>query len=258
MITLAPLFERRNRALWIAGGAAFAFAALASAPASLAALLAEGASHRIEAGAAEGTIWRGEISSVSYDKFEIGTLVWRVRPSRLLAGRLVAEFSTDGGALSSQGGISLSPARAEFRDVTARFNLASIRQYTFFGARYQGSVSLAVKRLALSAGGCLADDARVATDALDTMARRWSGGTFPLQGDVKCVGDKLIATLGGENAEGAIDFVASVSPDFAYSIDFSAEPRRAEIGEALRRAGFEGDGARLSWRAVGQLKGLSS
>jgi hypothetical protein len=52
--------------------------------------------------------------------------------------------------------------------------------------------------------------------------------------------------------------IVSVKPDLSYTINLTAEPAREEIGDALRVFGFEGEGEKLSWRAVGKLKGLRS
>ncbi len=258
MKPLTLLFSPANRTLWIAGAASFFASALANAPASLGAAIATRNAPLLEISGAKGTIWRGQIKDVVYNRILIGDVAWRLDPLGLLTGRLVADATSEGGALNAKGRVSISPTTIEIRNATALFNLSAIRQYTFFGARYQGSARLAAKSLALSKTGCRAEGASVSTDALDTLAKQWSGAALPLAGDVGCDGGKLNLTLAGKGEDGAVRIEVSVAPDLAYTMTFMAEPRRDEVSRTLRLFGFEGDGDRLSWRAVGQLKGLSS
>ncbi|MFZ5617124.1 MAG: type II secretion system protein N [Pseudomonadota bacterium] len=258
MKKLSSPFSRDNRPLWIAGGAAFLLSAVANAPASLAAAIATANSPLLTIGGAKGSIWRGEWSRVVYNRILIGDIEYRLEPAGLLAGRIVADASSSNGALAGKARISFSSFSVELKDATAQFNLSAIRQYTFFGARYQGTASLRAKSMALTRKGCRAQRAEVSTNALDVLAKQWSGAAFPLAGEIECVEGKLNLTLAGRNADGGARVDISISPDLAYTMTMTAEPKRAEVGDALRLFGFEGEGARLSYRAVGQLKGLSS
>jgi len=258
MKRLSPLFAARRRPFWLAGGAAFLIGALAAAPASIAAAIAERAAPLLEIGTVRGTVWRGEFSDVVYNHILIGDVSYRVEPLRLLTGRIVADAASREGALLARGEIALSPSSIEIRDAAAEFNLGSIRQYTFFGARYQGTARIRARSLMLSRRGCRADEAKVSTDALDALARQWSAAPFPLAGDIRCEGGRLNLALAGENGGGGARIEASVAPDLSYALTLVAEPKRADLSEALRIFGFEGDNARLSYRAAGRLKGLNS
>lgn len=258
MKKISALFSQENRPLWIAGAAAFFASALVNAPASLSAAIATANAPLLTIGGAKGTIWRGEWSHVIYNRILIGDIRYSLKPTRLLAGRLVADASSRDGALTAKARISLSPFAVDLKDATAHFNLSAIRQYTFFGARYEGSASFRAKSLTLTRMGCRAEAAQVSTNALDVIAKQWSGGVLPLAGEIECADGKLNLTLAGRNQDGGARMEVSVAPDLAYTMTLTAEPQRAEVGDALRLFGFEGEGARLSYRAVGQLKGLSS
>lgn len=258
MIFLKKAFARENRPLWLAGSGAFLAAALAGAPASLAASILEANAPLLEIGAASGTLWRGEFSGVYYNSVNLGRIGYRLSPVRLLAGRLAVDATSTDGALTGKGKLSLTPSGFELKDASAQFNLSAIRKYTFFGARYQGVATLAAKSLALSRRACKAEEARLSTTMLDGLARQWSGATFPLQGGFECKDGDLVLTLAGNSNDGAMRLEAAIAPDLSYRMTFAAEPARAEIGVALRQFGFEGDNSQLSLHAVGKLKGLSS
>ena len=255
---IAALFGGRNRVLWIAGAASFTIAAIVTAPATLAEAIAEKNAPLLSIGAANGTVWRGGFSDVSYNGVLLGDLSFNVRPLALLTGRIAADMSMRDGALSAKGRVAISPSRIEVRDATAIFNLGAIRQYTFFGARYEGAAGLKAKMLSLSKSGCEADSAVVSTDVLDTLAKQWSGKTFPLSGTIACKGGGFDLALSGASEDGTATVDVTVAPDFNYTLTFTAEPTRDEAAAALRQFGFEEISGRLSWRAVGRLKGLNS
>lgn len=251
-------FAPKNRLLTFAGLCVFILGVVAAAPASLAAMILQGSSPLLDIGGSTGTIWRGSFSNVAYNNINLGEIRFSLKASGLVAGRAIIDIATGGGALSSKGRVSLSPFDAELRDANARFDLSAIRQYTFLGARYQGVVDLSLSSIILSRNGCKVGSATVSTTMLDSMARQWSGAAFPLEGGVECVDGKLVLSLSGENGGGSLQFSSALSPDFSYMLEFDAKPKRAEIGEALRQFGFEGDNTQMTLRAVGRLRGLSS
>jgi general secretion pathway protein N len=258
MNLLKKALARENRMLLMAGGGAFFFAAVAGAPSSLAASILEANAPLLEIGASTGTLWRGEFANVTYNSIDLGRIGYRLAPVRLITGRLAADMTSADGALTGKGGVSLTPSGFELKEVSAQFNLGAIRKYTFFGARYQGVATLSAKSLSLSKRGCKAEEARLSTTMLDGLARQWSGGALPLQGAFECKDGNLFLSLSGRSNDGAMRLETAVAPDLSYTMVFTAEPKRAEVGAALRQFGFEGDNAQLSLRAVGKLKGLST
>lgn len=258
MKVMASLLAPRNRSLLAVGAGAFLISALANAPASIAASLAVRASPLLEIGGAAGSLWRGELTNVSYDGISLGKIAFRLEPFGLLTGKIVARVASGGGALTARGKVAISPSSIDLRDAAGEFNLSAIRRYTFFGARYSGLARLSAKRLKLSKSDCRAEDASVSTNALEALTSQWRADALPLAGDIQCADGKLKVTLAGENADGLAKLEAVVAPDLSYAMTFTASSRRADIGEALRLFGFEGDSANLSYRAVGRLKGLTS
>lgn len=258
MTRFPPLLAPQNRLLTIAGASAFLIAAIFTAPASLGAAVMESNMPLLDFGGAKGTIWRAQFSNVYYDGIDLGAVTYAIKPAALLGGSVVADLTSGGGALSLKSRVSVSPRGFEMKDARGRFNLASIRRYTFFGAPYQGVAEFSARSLSFSRRRCQAEDVKVSTDMLSGMAKQWSGAAIPLQGVAECRDGKLVLTLSGESSDGAVRINAAVAPDFAYAMDLTAAPKREEIGVALRQFGFEGENAQLSWRAVGKLKGLSS
>ena len=258
MSRLKRLFARENRLLWFAGAGAFCLAALAGAPASLLADALEAGTPLLEIDGAEGSIWRGEFAEVSYNSADLGRIAYRLKPAQLLVGRLAADATSADGALVGRGSLALSPFGFKAAKISAQFDLTAIRRYTFFGAPYQGLATLTAQSLEFSKDGCKAVDAKVTTTMLDSVARGWSGGPMPLNGGVDCKDGKLMLTLAGSNADGAVRVEASFAPDLAYAMTVAVEPKRAEVGVALRQLGFEGDNAQMSLRAAGKLKGVTS
>ncbi len=246
------------RSLWASGAIAFVVAAIAAAPAELAAIVAEDRAPLLEITKAKGSLWRGAFEDVVYGGVLVGDVDYSLDPLGLLIGQVVADVTSKDGALTASGRISASGSRVVLKDLTAVFSLAAIRQYTFYGAPYQGSARLEAKTLSLSRSGCAAEGASVSTSALDGLTRRWSGEAFPLAGDIKCVDGALQFALAGDGTDGSVRMNVAVATDFTYKMTLIAEPRRTEVAQTLRLFGFEGDGDALSYRAVGQLKGFSS
>ncbi len=246
------------RKLWIIGASAFLISAIAGAPASLVAALAVKQSPLLQIGASEGTLWRGSYSGVVYNRVPVGDIAYEVKPLGLLAGKVVIDASSVRGALQGKARLALSTGAVEFRNTKAQFDLGAIRQYTFFGARYQGVARIDAKSLRLSRTGCHTEEARVQTNAFDTLAKQLSGAEFPLAGDVQCLDGKLRLSLGGRNDQATVNIEVSLAPDLTYAMALKAAPKRPEISNALRVFGFEGDGDELSWNAVGRLRGLKS
>lgn len=258
MTQSARKFPRVDRALALIGAASFLIAGMSTAPASLLAAVATRAAPLLSIGGAEGTVWRGAFTDVAHDGIHLGRVDFRLSLLSLFAARIGADLTVSGGALDAKARVTASRDRIGIENARARFNLAAIRRYTIFGLRYQGTADVTAKRISLSRRFCAADDARIATTALDGIARRWTGEGMPLAGVASCEEGVLVISLAGENREGGVTLTTRVSPDFAYKMAVTAAPRRDEMRAALRAFGFLEDNAALSYLASGRLKGLTS
>jgi len=247
-----------RRRLALAALAGFLIAVVSFAPAGLVAAAITRASPLAAIAGAEGSVWRGRLKGYSHNGVLIGDVSYRLHALPLLIGRLSFDASSENGALVGAARVRLTPASAELRDVSATFNLGAIRRYTFFGVRYQGSASLKAGRLRMARNACAADEAAISTTAFDALARRWSGGAFPMAGAVECRNGALVATLKGDGADGAADMTVTLLPDFRYALTVAARPRRPEVSRALEIFGFEKEGEGLTYEAAGALKGLTS
>lgn len=249
---------RGLRPLAVAALAGFVVAFIAFAPASLAAYAVTRAAPLTTIAGAEGTLWRGRLIGYAHNGVLIGDIDYRLHALPLILGRLAIDARSARGALDGAARVEISPGAVYLKDVSATFNLGAIRNYTFFGVRYQGAATLTANRLRLTRTGCVAEAARIATSAFDALARRWSGGAFPMAGPVACQDGALVATLNGEGADGAAELRVSVRPDLSYSLAVDARPRRPDVSRALEFFGFQNAGDGLSYEAAGILKGLSS
>lgn len=254
----APSSWRGRRALIALGLAGFLASLVAGAPASLAASIIESRSPLVKIADARGTIWKGEFRSLAYNNILIGDVAFAVRPASLLLGQFSADVESRNGALNATGDVALSRRAATLRNVDARFNLGAVRQYTFFGARYQGEAAIKAARLILAPRTCIAEGVEISTNALDAMARQWSGRGFPMSGAATCEEGGLKLALAGSTPDGKATIEALVRPDLTYVLKAAAEPTRRDVGDALRMFGFEPKAQGLTYEAAGVLKGLSS
>jgi hypothetical protein len=252
----ASVTEKRRFATIAA--ACFAAAAASQAPAGVGAWALKRAAPLLSVTGADGTIWRGRLTGVSYNGVFIGDIGYRLSPLALFLGRIGVDAQSAGGALSGRARVTLTPGGADFRDVDAEFNLGAIRQYTFFGARYQGLARLKAGRLKLANGGCKVDAATFSTTAFEAISRRWSDRPFPLDGAIACLDGALVASLEGESADGKAVIGLTIRPDFTYGVRIAAQPRRDDVSKALQLFGFENKDGGLSYEAAGVLKGLNS
>lgn len=247
-----------NRRFALIAGASFVAAAVSLAPASVGAAALKRAAPLLSMTGAEGTIWRGKLSGVSYNGILIGDIAYRLSVLPLAIGKVAADAESSNGALVGRARLSLGIGGIDLRDVSTEFNLGAIRQYTFFGVRYQGYARLKADRLKLSGDDCVADAATLSTSAFEALTRRWSGGPFPLGGAITCKDGAIVAALDGESADGKASVGLTIRPDFTYAVTIAAAPRRPDVSRALEFFGFEVKGEALTYEAAGVLKGLSS
>jgi len=231
---------------------------VASVPAGVAAWFAQKNSPLLTISNASGTLWNAKFEGVSYNRIALGDVTAKIQPIALVAGRLTADVTSSGGALAANGRIELTSSRLSVRRMKAEFNLGAIRRYTFFGARYQGVARLDAKFLSLSRSGCKSDGAIVTTNALDSLAKKWSGAGFPLKGPVLCENGLMNLRLAGDSREGAATINVSVKPDLSFTMIASAEPKRREVSKTLELFGFRPRAGKLSYEAAGVLKGVGS
>lgn len=247
-----------RRWYFIVAAVGFATAIVAFAPAGLAAVAMRRAAPLAATAGAEGTLWKGRLLGVTYGDIAIGDIDFRLRATSLPLGRAVVDIASTNGALEGAGRLRVTPSALEFGDVSAAFNLGSIRRYSFFGVPYQGALSVKAERLRLTNAGCEAESATISTSAFDALSHRWSGGAFPMEGVIKCQDGALVASLRGEGADGTAELHVRVRPDLSYALTVSAQTRKPDVSRALEFFGFEKGGDGLSYKAVGVLKGLNS
>ncbi|MEQ1931266.1 MAG: type II secretion system protein N, partial [Parvularculaceae bacterium] len=231
-----------NRLLLAIGAFAAGFQLTAMAPASLAAALF--GSVELTVAKATGTIWDGKLVDARLGGVALGDVTFSVKGLSLLTGGATAAIRLEGGAATGAGRVRATFGGISLTDAHFEFDLGAARRYAFMGAPLEGKLRGAVRELRVTKAGCVAADVDLWTDVLAAPARRLSGAPMDLTGGASCADGSLISTLSGDSADGSARLKLAIAPDMTYTLDATAEPARAELGEALRAFGFsQGEGA---------------
>jgi hypothetical protein len=248
------------RSMLLVGAAAFFVTGLVFAPASLIKLALENLGVPVAYERVDGTLWHGRIKHFTVgDQFH-GDATFAVKPLHLLMGRLVANIAVKGEAGEGGGRVAMGIMGRSLRVDNAEivFDLKSIGQYTFFGLPYQGELRASVSRMAWDKSGCRIAEAEIWTNFLDAPLRQFVGEGMDLTGAAKCDGEKLKISLNGANSEGAIDVDVALSADLTYELLALVEAKDKALENNLMGLGFEDNGSRLVYDAIGAIKGLGS
>ena len=242
------------------GVAAFLITAVAIAPASLITPVLNASAANIQYQEVKGTVWDGEIRSVSTGDVYLGNITFKLQPFALLTGAASADITAQDGAAIGAGrvGVNLITRRLTVSDANFAFNLSAVRRYSLFGIPYQGRVEARRANLVLSRTGCQSAAGEVWTDVLDASSRSLVGESLLLAGPAACEGGQVILTLRGGNREGETEIKIAIDPAMTYRVMASVDLGRTDLENNLRRLGFEdGDGV-LVYDAIGALKGAGS
>ncbi|MFC2953312.1 type II secretion system protein N [Marinicaulis aureus] len=253
-----PETSKTLRAPIIAGVFIFLATLIASIPASAISLFADKSGGALSYAEARGTIWKGELSSVSVGGIALGDVGFRLAPLSLL--RLSPEMTLSAnGAVRGSGTVSLGGERASLRNVKADINLATVAVRGLLGEPAQGEARLDIERLDFSLkDGCRQASGSLWTNALDGPTKRYNLPPLPLSGRVACEGDKLAVTLAGENVQMAADLRLLLNPALTYEVTATARASEENIASALRVFGFEDDNGALTYGSAGVLTGAGS
>lgn len=252
---MLSIFNQRLSSRFLLALAAFAggFQLTALAPASLVVSMF-GGSGRLTVAKAEGTLWSGKLVDARLEGVALGDLSFSLQGLSFLSGAATAVVRLEGGAVTGDGRLSVSFGGFTVNDAKFEFDLATARRYAFLGAPLEGRLRGTVRELKFNRSGCSGADIDLWTDVLAAPARRLRGEKVDLSGGASCVGGSMIATLSGENADGAVRLKLSVKPDMTYTLDATAAPARAELAEALRAFGFTQREGAMSMAMSGVLR----
>lgn len=242
----------------IIGAFVFLWTLIASIPASAISLFANKSGGALSYTQARGTIWNGELDTVSAGGIALGDVGFRLSPLSVL--RLSPELAvTANGAVRGSGTVSVSGQRVSLRNVTADINLAAVAVRGLLGEPAQGEARLDIERLEFSFDdGCRQASGSLWTNALDGPTKRYSLPPLPLRGQVACDGDKLAVTLAGENERMAADLRLLLNPALTYEVTATARASEENIASALRVFGFEDVNGALTYGSAGVLTGAGS
>lgn len=255
MMTLSP---RRLMGLAVL---VFIGVAIATAPASLIALAMPANTTSFQYKEITGSIWNGKIKSIQAGEIYLGDIEFSVKAHALATGRLVSDVKSTSGVATGQGtvGVSLLARSVSIRDADFEFNLSTIRRYTLFGIPYEGAVRGRIAKTTWNKNGCGPTVGSLWTDALNSASRQFLGDGLILTGPAECDANKhLRVLLSGANDKGDTQIAVAIAPDFTYQITATVTPTDGDLRTNLGRLGFEAKGARLTYDAVGTLKGAGS
>ncbi len=258
-MTAALNVIKANAALIALGAAVFAATLIAQAPASIIPALINLDGRGVGFVAVEGTIWRGRIDGLTYNNALIGDVSYRVSPLSLALLSPRVEASSTGGAVRGKARVRVGLGRRlEIADTALDVDVGAFADRGIMGRPVEGVAQITVARIALSAAGCRAADARLWTDVLDEPVQRFRGEDFPMTGNVRCDGDDLVASMAGQSSDGLAQMALRVRPNFSYEITARAEVDQEELASALRFFGFEQDGDALVYGSAGMLRGVGT
>jgi general secretion pathway protein N len=232
------------------GIAAYGVFLAATLPASLAAREVQARlGGRVELREATGTLWNGAArASIATPggRVEFDRLAWRLRPARLLTGRIAVEVAATGPGIEARFEAARGLSRWEVNDLAARGTAAAAIAALPWIAAWHPEGEVVASSAALTSDG---------RDLLGSARVEWRGASVGLS-EVRPLGDyraEIVAE--GANAriavstlEGALQLAGEGTLTLPTRLAFTGEarargPRAAELGP--RRP----DGARtLAWR----------
>ena len=250
---------KANGLLIALGAAAFVATLVAQAPASIIPALINLEGRGVGFASVDGTLWRGRIENLTYRNTPIGDVSYRVSPLSLLLLSPRLEASSTGGAVRGKASVQAGLGRRlEITDTALDIDLGPFAERGIMGRPVEGVAQITVARIAVSAAGCRAADARLWTDVLDEPVQRFRGTDFPMTGNVRCDGDDLVASMAGQNMDGLAQMTLRVRPNFSYELTARAEVAEDELASALRFFGFEDDNGALVYGSAGMLRGVGT
>ncbi|MEM8772947.1 MAG: type II secretion system protein N [Pseudomonadota bacterium] len=241
----------------LTGAFVFMIAGFAMAPASFYAPVLKMSGIDVQYQALTGSVWRGQMKGVVAAGQPVGDLTYNLHALSLFSANPQLDIELAGPSASGKGrvGFNLLQQAVAFRNVTAEFDLSSVKQYSLFGIPYDGAVRSKVNDLIWSRQGCGNANGDVWTDVLDASSRQYLGDGLVLSGPASCAGDNLKIDLAGANAEGETTISILVSPALTYQLSASVEPHKPQLKQDLKLLGFEDKDGALVYDAFGALKG---
>ena len=250
---------KANAPLIALGAAVFAATLVAQAPASIIPALINVEERGVGFTSVDGTLWRGRIENLTYRNAPIGDVSYRLSPLSLLFLSPRLEATSTGGAVRGKASVRVGLGRRlEIEDTALDIDLGPFAERGIMGRPVEGVAQITVAKIAVSAAGCRAADARLWTDVLDEPVQRFRGADFPMTGNVRCDGDDLIASMAGRNADGLAQMTLRVRPNFSYELTARAEVAEEELASALRFFGFEDENGALVYGSAGMLRGVGT
>lgn len=238
----------------VIAAAVFITTIIATAPASLFGSAIAG-DPRVAYQSIEGTLWRGVVRGASFAGKSMGDIEFVVHPSALLRGAAEIDVAAEGGVVRGRGRIARRfDGGVVIEDATVTGDIAAVGRYYLLGAPLGGAARAEIDRLTMTQAGCVEAEGVVWTNVLDSPARRFDREPTDLTGALACEGNALRVSLMGSTEDGALDFVARISPDLQYDVEARVSAAPPELAAAIKSFGFEENSGALVYQSIGELR----
>ncbi|MEO0983617.1 MAG: type II secretion system protein N [Pseudomonadota bacterium] len=217
-----------------------AFALVAATPLSFVLQRANIASTGLQWGQAQGTVWNGRLSGLTYGVQPIGDMRLSLRPSALLSGRVAYDLDWNGPAGRGSGTLEFNRDVVILENVEAEARIAELKGLADRVRALGGRVELRAETVRVRRGRCAEASGRVSTDALANAAAAFGRAFAVVEGPIECDGPMLQIPLQGRSSAGD-ELVARLRVGVVEPSTFEAEARTedSDFGVALSLLGFE-------------------
>lgn len=195
---------------------------------------------------AQGSIWSGRLSNVSYGAQAVGDIELKLKPSGLLSGRMIYDLEVMGPVAAGtatayvrQGGLGVSEL-----DVSARLEQLIGLNTT---VRQAGGIARVTDvTVDLDRSGCQRASGRVWTDTLVNLGAQYGEQLPELVGSFGCDNQMLVLAMdGAENGGITVDIDLRVGLSEPSRLEASIGGASGEIAQALAALGFTVDDGRF-------------
>ena len=203
---------------------------------------------------AEGTIWYGTLTNVSFREYALGTVNYQTSVFSLLAGKLAGRATVEGPALVAKSHFSVGlRGSLKLHDSALLLDLGQYDIRDAFDAPMRGALRLDIETLAFKNTACWQGAFRLWTDTLKTTARRYGGEGFPLSGEGRCEDGMLILPISGQNGTETVSLEVQLDGGMDYQAEVRVKSKTSDLIAALRLYGFDSQGEQLVMIQRGNL-----
>lgn len=147
---------------------------------------------------AQGTIWKGQVTGLSYAGQTIGTVSLTAHPAGLIAAKLSYDVELSGPAGEGKGHVQLRRKRYEIKNFNGVLRAGQLIYLAPDLRQTDGEVRFEAVKLDVRQGDCQAASGRITSNVLMRLADQLGGLVGgQMTGEVTCEGPMLVARMEG-------------------------------------------------------------